>query len=281
MSSPSILSFNLSVSDKHNISTITDPFQIMPATQNHISDKTLTTYDKHSNPNILMHMNYITHVFSDKAVMNDSTVRYSIRQYVKLGNILGTKNILIHTPYTPDEWKNLSFGMQVIKDEICDKGFIVHLEIPAWSKDMITLMKARDGDPVKIISSYLDTIFEYCSEFPKNSYRFVPDTAHMWANGCVKGSHFIQILEKYKDLIDYIHLNGNINPPFKMDTHAPIFDVDCNKITCWEEIVKHCSTMGVTCIAEVTKYGLEWIEWASLAVDYGFKIVKFNEKYTI
>ena len=275
----SIISFNLSVSDKHNVSKISDPFQIMPATQNHISDKTLSTYDPGNNPRIILHMNYITHVFSDKAVMNDSTVRYSIRQYTKLADILGTKNILIHMPYTLTEWNNLAAGMNVIKDEICDRGYVVHLEIPSWARDLLSELKS--GDPVDYISEYLDTVFEYCREFPYGSYKLVPDTAHMWADGCTEVRHFEQILTKYSKLIEYIHLNGNLYPPFRMDSHAPIFDDHSNKIKCWKDVCQICSKLKVICIAEITKNGLSWDEWEQYADEYGFDLVEPNYKYTI
>lgn len=281
MSEGSILTFNLSVEDKKNLTKINEPFQIMPATRTYISEKMLDSYFECHNENILLHMNYITLVFSDKAVMNDSKVRYSIKQYTRLADKLGTKDILIHMPYTAAEWENLDFGMNVIKDEICDKGYVVHLEIPAWSKDMCDLMTSKTDDPKIYMSDYLDTVLAYCEEFPEGSFMIVPDTAHLWSDGCVNANQYKYILNRYRNFIKYIHLNGNLSIPFKMDTHTPIFDTTWNKMKCSQEIVDIVAKMNVICVAEVTKYGMDWNYWVENAKRSGLKLVKENYKYTI
>lgn len=277
----SILTFNLSVKDKSNLASIDQPFQIMPATNRYISDSMIANYVECQNPNIVLHMNYITKIYSDNAVMNDSTARYSIRQYTKLADVLGTKDILIHMPFTEDEYENLQYGMEVIKEEICDKGYVVHLEIPAWSKELIALMTSKSKDPKVYVCEYLDMVFAYCEEFKEDSYMFVPDTAHLWSNGCTEIEHFEHILNRYKGFIKYVHLNGNVNPPFKMDIHAPIFDATWNKMDCSQDIAELCVSMNVICIAEITKYGMDWTEWKKCAKAYGFKLVKPNTMYTI
>lgn len=278
----SILTFNMSVKNKANVSHVSEPFQIMPATQNYISETSLKTYVKGNNPNLLLHMNYITHVFSNKAITNDSSVRHSLRMYTKLAKILGTKDILIHMPSNVEEWNNLAFGISVINDEIISAGCIIHLEIPSWSRDLCELFKAsKDSNPIVYMSKYLDTVLDYCKELPEGSYMIVPDTAHLWANGCTEYSHFEHVLLGYIDYIKYIHMNGNICIPFKMDTHAPIFDETYNKIKCNIDIATLCARMGVICIAEITKYGLQWNEWTECASAYGFDIVEYNEAYTI
>ena len=235
-------------------------------------------------------MNYITHVFSSKAVTNDSSVRHSLRMYVKLANILGTKDILIHLPASVDEWNNLAFGLGVIKDEIIDRGCVIHLEIPSWSKDLLAHFNAvKGGDPIAYMTDYLDAVLDYCEEFNEGTYMLVPDTAHLWANGCVKFEHFEHVLLGYSQYIKYIHLNGNLVDPFKMDTHTPIFDSKYNKLsnvtghngTLSIAVAEMCAQMGVICIAEITKYGLSWDEWTKSASDHGFDIVEFNDMYTI
>lgn len=277
----SILTFNLSVTDKANLSSVNDPFQIMPTTNNHITEKSLASYKTSHNENIVCHMNYITHVFSDRALYNDGTVRFSLRQYVKLASKLGTKNILIHMPYSASEWENISFGFSVINDEICSKGFVVHFEIPAWTKDMQTLMNAnKDTDPIEYISAYLDTILSYCNELDGKRFAFVFDTAHMFSNGCIKADQFITLFDKYKQYMKYAHLNGNINPPFKMDNHVPIFDEHNSKIKCWKEICSFIATLNLICIAEITKLGSDWDTWSAFASEYGFKLVKANDDYS-
>lgn len=278
----SILTFNLSVNDKQNVSAINEPFQIMPTTNNHISEKSLQTYQKANNPNIVCHMNYITHVFSDSAIYNDGTVRYSLRQYVKLAQKLGTNDILIHMPYSKSEWDNLSFGISVINDEICKKGLIVHFEIPAWTKDLqLELNANKDSDPIQYISDYLDEILKYCAELDGGNFAFVFDTAHMFSNGCVKYEQFETLFNKYKQYMKYCHLNGNINPPFKMDNHVPIFDEHNSKIKCWRDISKLVTKLQIICVAEITKLGADWQEWQDYAKQFGFKLVEFNDYYSI
>lgn len=277
----STLTFNMSVSDRKNINSVLDPYQIMPSTQNFLFDKSINTYLDGSNDGIILHMNYITHVFSSNSIENDSTVRQSLRQYVKLAQKLGTKNILIHGPYTNNEWQNLSFGMKVIYDEIIDKGMVLHLEIPSWSSDFIHKMNPNlNEDPKVYLIEYFGEIFKYLSAFPKGSYYIVPDTAHMFANGCATFDDFAFILNKIKSNIKYIHLNGNVNYMFKSDKHCPMFMED-NKIKCWKELSKFCADMGVICIAEVTKVGSTWDEWTKYANEFGFNLVEFNEKYSI
>lgn len=278
----------MSVQNKENVASTNAPFQIMPATQNMLSDKTILSYPVGHNPSLLLHMNYITRIFSDKAIINDSTARFSLRQYVKLAKRLGTKNILIHLPYTATEWSNIEFGLQLIKDEIIDNDCIAHLEIPAWSKDLFALFdipiykNKEKANPVDYISDYFDVVLEYCNEFPPDSYKLVPDTAHMWSNGCTTFEHFKQLLIKYSPYIEYVHLNGNINPPFKMDSHVPIFDDGTyNKITCSKEIVELVAEMNVICVAEVTNYTLEWNQWKDCAKDYDLDIVEYNSMYAV
>lgn len=184
-------------------------------------------------------------------------------------------------PYTESEWQNLPFGMSVIKDEICDKKCVVHLEIPAWSKGLFDELKiTRESDPKQYMKEYVDTVLSYCSEFPEDSYRIVPDTAHMWSDGCKTLDDFVFLLDTYKPLIKYIHLNGNSNPIFKMDIHTTIFDTEYNRIPFSIDLSKYCVGMGVICIAEVTKHGDEWNEWKKFAKSVGFDLVERDEIYT-
>lgn len=280
----SILTFNMSVKDKSLVASVTDPFQIMPATNNHISDKSLANYVTATDDNrdVLLHMNYITRVFSNEAVMNDSTVRFSLRQYVKLAKVLHTKDILIHLPYTEEEWKNLAKGLTVINDEICSKGFYVHLEIPAWANSLFQAFRFRQGsDPIPHMCNYLEKTFEICSEFDLDKFKLVPDTAHLFANGFTKVEHFDWLFENYCDFVKYVHLNGNMCVPFKMDNHVPIFDTEFNKMKFSIELAKKCAKMNLICIAEITKYGSSWENWEQFANECGFKLAEFVETYTI
>lgn len=274
----SILTFNMSVSDRQMVHDTQDPFQIMPATQNILSDNAINSYIPSKNPDILLHMNYITHPFSENSIENDSSVRQSLRQYVKLANKLGSKNILIHGPYTPKEWMNLAYGMKVIYDEIIKAGMIFHLEMPAWSSDFVRQM--CNGDVKTYMTTYFTRMLKYLSTFPKGSAYIVPDTAHMFANGCGAIEDFSYIMNKFRPYIRYIHLNGNVNPMFKSDKHCPLF-VEGNRIQCWRELSQYCADLGVICVAEITKIGSTWENWKAYAEEFGFELVEFCPKYSI
>jgi len=158
----SILTFNCSVSDKNNLTTITDPYQIMPATQNMISDKTISNYPtNYSNENLLLHMNYITRIFKSSAIEYNSRERYSLKQYVKLAKRLGTKDILIHMPCSRDELNNLGNGFKLIQDEIIKQGMNIHLEITAWNKDLMAELDIKHNDAKEYICNYLTEIIKY------------------------------------------------------------------------------------------------------------------------
>lgn len=274
----SILSFNLSVSDKENVSTITEPFQIMPSTRNYLSDKTINSYPSCKNEHILIHMNYITRIFRKDAIELNSPERKSLQQYVKLAKKLGTKNILIHMPSSKDEMYNLANGFKIIYDELLKKDMIVHLEITAWCKNLMEEMNIYKGDSKEYVSNFITKIINYMNIFPSGKFYLVFDTAHLYSDGC-EVDDMIYIMNKFKDMIKYVHLNGNINSKFTSDSHTPIFGSK-NKIKNWEKLSKFCASLNVVCIAEITKYGTNWKNWEEFAKNNGFKLVTFNDKYS-
>lgn len=274
----SILSFNLSVSDKKNVSSIDEPFQIMPSTRNYLSDKSIDSYPNCKNENIIIHMNYITKIFRKDSIELNSSERKSLQQYVKLAKKLGTKNILIHMPYSVDEMYNIGDGFKIIYDELLKKDITVHLEITAWTKDLMNNMKIHDSNPKEYISNYLTKIINYMNIFPSDKFYVVIDTAHLFADGC-EVDDMIYIINKFKNKIKYIHLNGNINPKFTSDSHVPLFGSK-NKIKNWEKLSKFCASLNIICIAEITKFGTDWKEWEKYAGENGFKLVSFNDKYS-
>ena len=274
----SILTFNLSVADKKNITSINEPFQIMPSTRNILSDKTISAYPKCSNDKIIIHMNYITRVFKKDALENDSSERYSLRQHVKLANKLGTKNILIHMPSNENELSNLGVGFKVMYDELVAKGLIVHLEIASWSKSLMNTLEIQKSDPKEYVTNFITKVVGYMNAFPPNAFYIVMDTAHLFANGC-EVDDTIYIMNKFKDRCKYMHLNGNVNGKFTTDSHTPMFASN-NKIKDWDKLYKFCASLNIVCIAEVTKYGAKWDEWEKYARDNRFVLVKHNEDYS-
>lgn len=274
----SILTFNLSVSDKNNVAMINEPFQIMPSTRNFLSNKSIDSYPNCKNENIILHMNYITRIFRKDALENGSTERKSLIQYAKLAKKLGTKNILIHMPNTIEEVENIGSGFKIMYDELLSRGITVHLEITAWSKALMERMKIFDGDPKEYVSNFVTKVVGYMNLFPPNSFYIVFDTAHMFSDGC-EVDDMIFIMTKFKNLIKYIHLNGNVNYKFTSDSHAPLF-TSKNRIKNWEKLSKFCASLNAICIAEITKIGANWENWEKYANDNGFKLVKYNENYS-
>lgn len=274
----SVLTFNLSVSDKSNLASINEPFQIMPSTRNFLSDKSINSYVNCKNENIILHMNYITRIFRKDAIENCSTERKSLIQYAKLAKKLGTKNILIHMPNTIEEVENIGSGFKIMYDELLSRGITVHLEIAAWSKSLMEKMKIFDGDPKEYVSDFITKVVEYMNLFPPNSFYIVFDTAHMYSNGC-EVDDMIFIMKKFKNMIKYIHLNGNINCKFTSDSHTPFF-TSKNRIKNWEKLSKFCASLNVICIAEITKIGALWENWEKYANDNGFKLVEYNKNYS-
>lgn len=250
----------------------------MPSTRNYLSDKSINAYHAHNNDNIILHMNYITRVFKKDAIEKNSSERKSLSQYAKLAKKLGTRNILIHMPNTIEEMENIGYGFKIMYDELISKDIIVHLEIASWSKALIEHLNIYNDDPKEYITNFITKIKEYMNVFPSGKFYIVFDTAHLYANGC-EVDDMIFIMNKFKYLIKYIHLNGNVNYKFTSDSHTPLF-TQKNRIKDWEKLSKYCASLNVICIAEVTKIGAKWDQWEQYAKNNGFNLVKFNENYS-
>lgn len=278
----SFLTFNASVSNKMVIKDLEDqPFQIMASTRNFLTTQTINNYPKTTNPNLLLHMNYITRPFNNNAIESNSKERLNLRQYVKLAERTGTKDILIHMPCNPEELNNITQGFNVINEELISKGLCVHLEIAPWSQELITLKKirGRQNEVEKYISEFVDEIIENMKRFPPNSFMIVFDTAHLYALGA-EVKQQINLFTKYRQFMKYAHLNGNVNNKLSSDSHAPIMS-DKSKIKDWEELSVEIGKMGLICIAEITKYGKEWEDWVDYANEFGFDLIRFHEQLSI
>lgn len=273
----SILTFNMSVKDRQAVVQNTDPFQIMPATRNYMTDNIINSYPQGSNNQIIIHMNYITRVFSSRSYENGSRERQSLRQYAKLADKLGTKNILIHLPETTNEWYNLSLGLSVIHDELLN--YTVHLEIPAFSRDFIAHLGLTLENSLDTVDKYIQQIIETINKDNSTRFKFkiVFDTAHLYANG-LTSSDMMSIMDKYKEYIEYIHLNGNLNYMLSPDSHTHIFS-DKNKMADIETLSNYISNLGVICVAEVTKIGVSFEEWRKYADKYNFRL-STNDMYS-
>lgn len=271
----SYLTFNFSVSNKKKLAGYQEPFQIMPATINYIKNSDINSYENINNPLILIHMNYITRMFSANGLEKDSMIRYSLSQYGKLADKIGTKNILIHLPKTYQEWENFILGYKIIHDELISKGYKIHFEITAWSKDLHSHF-GKNEDRMTAIDKYFGKLLEI-SESYGDSVFIVIDTAHMFSNGCDEEC-IIKAIEKYNKWIEYIHLNGNCRPMWTSDSHVPIFSSESNMS--YDKLSKYVATLGKVCICEITKERNSNEKWKEYAAKYGFKLVDDNEMAT-
>lgn len=132
----------------------------------------------------------------------------------------------------------------------------------------------------KIISNYIDELFGYIPAIYKKQFYFVPDTAHLYADG-LDGKLQVKLMEKYKDQIKYVHLNGNlISMMCKTDKHVPIYD-ERNKIQETEELSQYLSSSGFICITENSTVSGEYSEWVKYATKYGFKLVPENKLFSM
>ena len=277
----SILTFNASVSNKKVIKDLEDqPFQIMASTRNYLTNQTISSYPESHNPNLLLHMNYITRVFNNNAIETNSRERFSLKQYAKLAARVGTKDILIHMPCNPIEAKNIAQGLRIIHDELISHKLVVHLEIAPWTQELITAKKIRSrNDVVNYISEFVDEMIQHMNRYAAGSFMLVFDTAHLYALGAESKDQII-LFNKYKKYMKYCHLNGNVNGKLTSDSHAPIMS-DKSKIKDWEDLSACIAKLGLICVAEITKYGKDWEEWEDYAKEFGFDIIKFHEQLSI
>lgn len=272
----SILTFNLSVKNKEIFNDKyfqNEYYQIMPSTQRLLTMNTIDNYPEINNPNILIHMNYITYIFNEKSIENNSTPRRSLQMYNRLADKLGTKNILIHMPKSKKEFEYLKFGLQVIYDELISKGKVLQFEIVPWDKELQELFKLREN-PIKAINGFLSIIIKNISNnelFIKN-FSIVFDTAHLHALG-LDGNDMCKIIDPYLNYCQYVHLNGNMNSMFSSDKHAIIFS-NLNKfIKTIDPIVKYCFEHKLICVMEITQERTKYDNYKIFAKKYGFRLV--------
>lgn len=271
----SILTFNASVSNKKVIKDMEKvPYQIMASTRNYLTSAAVLNYPETYNPNLLLHMNYITRPFNDNAIETNSRERASLRQYAKLAKRTGTKDILIHMPSNLTEYMNMAQGLRVIGDELIKQDLICHLEIEPWTLELQSHLKLKDNP--QVISEFIDRIISRFSKFPKGSFSIVLDTAHLFALGC-DADEQIKLFHKYRSLMKYCHLNGDINPKYSSDSHVPIMSSK-NKMTDWVKLSAEIAKLGLICVAEITKYGKQWNEWEDYAKRFNFDLIPYHKQ---
>jgi endonuclease IV len=266
----SVLTFNASVAKKKELSIMKHPFQIMPATLNALTTNTVNQFINIDNPNILIHLSYTIRPFNPLSYQE-----LSLGIYAKLATKINTKHILIHLPESKAEFIHLSSGMQTIYNELIMKGYIVHLEIPAWAKSLHTYFTEKET----MMLDYLDPVLDIIDSFPENSCYICFDTAHLHSIG-LDSDEMIKLIEKNKKYVKFIHFNGNSEPKHASDKHCPMFFPQ-NRIKSWEILAEYLGKSEFICIAENTKVNAKYTEWESFAKQFSFNIVPFNESLSI
>lgn len=272
----SILSFNASTVDREELPKIKEPFQILPGGRNFLSSKDISTFIKSNNPNILIHINYITRPFSKSPTSGTVT---NLENYSKLAKVLGTKNILIHLPSNINEYESYGEGIDLIIEKIIKADCICHLEVNPLSKDLQTYLKINKENAISKYYEYLNKIIFAIPPKYSANFKLVVDTAHLFANG-FDGLDMVEFIEKYKNMIQFIHFNGNSNSQFTKDKHVPMYRVD-NKIKNVDELTTYISKLNITLIAEDSTEKGSYDDWKKFCDKFKIQIVKFNKIYSI
>lgn len=280
MSKRSLLTFNYSVAgNKEWLNEITDPFQIMPATQQFLTKKTVENYPPCSKrfTDGVVHVSYITKPFQDLHD-TDHFNKYKalMTAYVNLCMRIKMKRLLVHLPGTPSEMSNLANGMNILA-KFFNKipSITIVLEIPSF----------RGSMKMDVFEYFNAIITNYFPLFTHENVELCYDTAHLFANG-LDSKDIVELLEKKvggKKLIDYctvIHLNGNKQPMWKPDAHCPIFSSK-NRMSDIEVLVKYLADKNKILIAENTKEHASWKEWQDFANNHSINIVQENDHASI
>ena len=285
-----VLTFTMSVADKKVFKDTyfqNEWYQIMPSTSLVLTESAIDNYPKISNPKILIHMNYLTHCFSEEAIEKNSKARYSLKLYNKLADKLGTKNILIHMPSSLDEFKHLDYGLNIINEELIRHGKILQFEITSWSKTLQNYFKLREAydedlkakgeyhtHTTTTIQKYIDMLISRIEKIDGFKFQIVFDTAHLYSIG-LDGHDMVLLMKPYIEfgMCTYVHLNGNTKPKFSTDTHTGIFGKDNKFIDTMHHISKYCSENKLICVIESTQVGYSWEIYEKFAKTFNYRLV--------
>lgn len=224
-----MISFTLSVSDRNFIRDSSEPYQIMPVQRGYLTTDLINTYYQSTEErNILIHTSYMTRAFSQIFIVGfDNKISNLIKQYQKLAKRINTKYILVHGPSSKTEMENFEISLQKLKQLFeNEKDLILCIEIPSMTK---AFLKEIEGNYFNFFNNYVQKIVSY-------GFQIVFDTAHCFNNG-LTNEEIIELMNKYKNNYDWVHLNGNCRPRISSDKHVPMFD-KTNKIEDYENFSK-------------------------------------------
>ena len=271
-----MISFNMSVSgDKTWLKNTTEPFQILPQQRGYLTYDQTMMYPKKSKTNedrdILVHTSYICKPFSDINLDWHSKCFMLLYRYYEFCERIGTRYLLIHGPENLAQWMWFDVGLNAIKkslqvipddynegQELVMRDIVICIEVPSFNKEMF-----------KKFPNQFEFMDKYFKKVVDVGFEIVIDTAHTF-NNKLTNEEVLKLMEKYKDHMTWIHLNGNIRPPETSDTHCPMFDKK-NLIPNPIEFTKEIMKFGKKCICEIVypKYD----EWAQFAKDVGGKLI--------
>lgn len=265
MSSP-VLSFQASCSaaSRAEIDKLINsnwPFQVMPGGRSVLSSKQIDEFPTGENPNVLIHSTYIVRPFGDPEKLH--VAKLCLTNYARLAKKIGSTAVLVHMPASPNELTRFGQGIELIDECLTPYGCVLHLETEPLTKSMRDKLEMNEENAYEIYCNYTDRLFEVARDA-----RLVVDTAHLFANG-LSADDQISFIERYKEQIDFIHLNGNSNNRFHSDKHTPMFSAN-NKIANSDKLVRAIVALGKTCIAENSTEGSTRAKWIDYADKLGF-----------
>lgn len=278
-----MLTFNVSVDD-HNLPT-NMPYQIIPNTRTYLTGTNVGWYSG-GNGDTVIHVGYPIKPFTNKALEPGSKIHEQLLLYKELALRLHSNYILIHLPYSVNEFINFRDGLILIINTLINGSKpkwtgTVLLEMPSFCKDLQKHLNIKE-DFQTAITNYFEYILE-CLDACNGRIKIILDTAHMYANGC-------DTIEKYmfitnmcqKHLADVIHLNGNIKETFESDEHIPFINyTNQNKIyksygkENYEKMLEHVFKTYRIIVSEnnFTKYDYTYNDYAAWAKSKNVHIV--------
>lgn len=261
-SQKSILTFNVSCTNRPYINNLEYPVQIMPMARGYVKDSIAGIYSKHEPRQLLVHASYPTLVFNARAFEPDNKIEESLKAYFKLCDKIGASHFLVHGPHSSAEYENFELGLKLLKDLHTESKAAVKIcvEMPAFTKEF--MKSNEETKEFKFFEDYFNAIVSY-------DFEIVIDTAHLWSNG-LDTVHMIRLLKNYEDNYTWIHFNGNCRDQFTSDKHTPMFAED-NKIDDVEKLSEECAKLGKICVCEIVyKHQKSWKDFAE---KYSFELV--------
>lgn len=259
----SVLTFDVSCSDKLYINDLSYPVQIMPMARGYVKSTILNLYKEHTPRLMLVHASYPTLAFNIRAFEVDNPIVESLKVYLRYCDKIGASHFLIHGPRSSAELENLDLGLKLLSDLHSESNAKVKIcvEMPAFTKE---LMKTGPNGKLefKFFEQYFNKIIEY-------GFEIVIDTAHLWSNG-LTAIEMIRLLKNYEENYTWIHFNGNCKPMYTSDKHTYMFAAD-NKITDNEKLSEECAKLGKICVCEIVYKNSK--EWKTFAEKYNFDLV--------